>query len=103
MDQQKVLTSEEREFFILVREAATANPFGEQRLELDLLIAEDGRQTSKSHQIEKTLGAIEERTKILGETGRDRLDAFSGKDRDLLESVFLFLSLQNFHHVLTFT
>ncbi|SHI63882.1 Sigma-54 interaction domain-containing protein [Desulfatibacillum alkenivorans DSM 16219] len=90
MPQEKSLTSQEREFFTLVQKAAIANPFGEQRLSLDLQIASGEGDSNGSHQIDKTLRVLEDQLLALGDSGRDDLNAYSGEDKKLLEDVFLF-------------
>ena len=90
MTKEKSLTTQERDFFLLVKEAAIANPFGEQRLSLDLKIASGEDASSGNHQIEKTLRVLEDKLQALADSNRDNLSAFSGKDKELLEEVFLF-------------
>ncbi|MBI9074821.1 MAG: sigma-54-dependent Fis family transcriptional regulator [Desulfatibacillum sp.] len=90
MTKENNLTAQEREFFVLVQEAAFANPFGEQRLSLDSRIASGEEAASGNHQIEKTLRVLENQLQVLSDSNRDNLNAFTGEDRDLLESVFLF-------------
>lgn len=84
------LTSEERDFFSLVDQAVYANPFSEMRKELDLKISGLSPATPESEQIEKAIHEINVKIEILERQGRADINLFSGHDRVLVETSFLF-------------
>ena len=86
----KTLTDEEREFYSLIKEATLTNPFSVRRDELDQTISGRGAAAGSSRQLEKAVDAVKERIRVLDESGRGNINLFSGKDRQLVESLFAF-------------
>ena len=84
------LNSEYREFFFLVRKAALANPFSDERVEIDLKIAGLSRGISEHARIIRLTQEVHNRVSRLEEKGELRLDQFSGEERTLIETAFLF-------------
>jgi len=90
------LTSSEREFFLLISRAAFANPFSEERDELDRKIAGLDRAAAAGDLQERVLGRLRDRLERLRAAGRADLGLFEGEDRSLLETGILFDSFHRF-------
>ncbi|MBU3917533.1 sigma 54-interacting transcriptional regulator [bacterium] len=90
------LTSSEREFFSIVRKAAIANPFSNERINLDTKIAQFPNGTTTEHDIEKTIQIVEKQIELLKKKGLNEINLFSVPDRDLIEVSFLFLFFYHF-------
>lgn len=84
------LDPSERAAFDLLARAAFANPFGRERAELDLQIAESAGPLKRDRRIELLLQKLESWLGKLERTGRIDLDAFAPSDRSTVEAVFLF-------------
>ena len=101
------LSEEDRQFFALVRQAVTANPFSDARAAIDLKISGRVAGASDAERLERTIAEVARRidhmdhTDQAGRKGRGRgafrIDEFEGKDRDLVESAVLF---DTFHRYL---
>ncbi len=92
MSSSEILTTKEREFFSLVKEASlNPNPFSDERIALDLKIAGDDPDRIESHEIEKTVQNVESMIKVLEENKRDNINSYTDSDRDLVVSAILFL------------
>ena len=90
------LTSGEREFFLLISLAAFANPFSEERDELDLKIADLDRTAAATDIRARVLGRLRDRLDRLRAAGRADLGLYESEDRSLLEIGFLFDSFHRF-------
>ena len=84
------LSDEERSFFTLVNRAVFANPFTDERAELDLKIAGASSAPSETERINMALEAISRKLAAFGREGRADINCYSGKDRILAETSFLF-------------
>ena len=87
----KKLTSKQRGFLELVSRAVFANPFSEDRAKADLEIAGPSAAGKSEREgleqaLQQTRGFIE----ALDGDGKGELDAYSGADRQLLETAHLF-------------
>jgi hypothetical protein len=82
------LTTEEREFFAMVAQAAFANPFGEERTELDRRIT--GTSASGDELVERVVAAVAERLHRLDAAGKGNLRVYDGRDAEILSTAFLF-------------
>jgi hypothetical protein len=85
----KKLSQQEREFFRLVSRAALSNPFSDERSELDIMIAECPLMP-----FNRTAGMrffkMKVRIEKLEKEGRADIGLFSGDDRVMMQSAFLF-------------
>jgi DNA-binding NtrC family response regulator len=90
MNRNRILSKEDRDFFRLVRQAIIANPFSEERLRLDITIAAFPSTKADTHNIENTLAAIEDRIVGLEKDQKQLVAAYSGEDRQLMETAVLF-------------
>jgi DNA-binding NtrC family response regulator len=90
MRNPKRLTAEERDFFGMVHSAGTANPFGSERVALDLKIAGLFPEASRSERIEKTIYEVGRRVKKLESEDRAALHHYTGTDREQVKAAFLF-------------
>ena len=84
------LTQEERAFFSLVNRAVFANPFTDERAELDLKIAGVTSASSENERIGLALERISRKIKVFEQEDRADINCYSGKDRSLAEISFLF-------------
>ncbi len=90
MPSKKRLNPEEREFFSLVNQAVLANPFSDERVEVDLKIAGMFPGVSREELLEKTIDEVRKRLSHLEKDGRGRLDSFTEKDRKTMMVSFMF-------------
>jgi transcriptional regulator with AAA-type ATPase domain len=89
MPSQSSLSSADREFFQWVAGAAFANPFSEQRLDLDRKIigAPFKNETERGEYLKRS---VSDRVRKLTSPGRADLRAYAGVDREMMRHVFLF-------------
>ena len=90
MTAKKRLSQKEREFFSLVTQAISANPFSDERVEIDLTLSGLSPGVSRSERITKLAEELNARIKLLEEEGVVHLDHFFPEDRKLAENIFLF-------------
>lgn len=87
---QASLSAADREFFAIVAETAFCNPFSERRPQLDAqIIGHAVAPYSESHLGELTQ-AVSQRVAKLETDGLADVKRFSGAERDLMQTVFLF-------------
>lgn len=84
----RTLTSDEREFFALVSRATFANPFGDERDELDRRIA--GGDPQPEVLLATLLARLTRRLATLDEAGPLDVGDFNGEDRTLIEHAVVF-------------
>ena len=96
MPSKKPLSSEDRKFFSLLKEASLTNPFSQRRDELDLQLVGKEFSTTKSQTVDKIVVKLENRIKRLEDKQGDTLSSFSDADRPLAESAFLFYFFYQF-------
>ncbi len=84
------LTSAERQFFREVSEAAFANPFSSQRLELDVKIA--GASLGEPERVHRLRDAVSPRVARLEQSGRAHLKHYRGAEQQMMRNAFLFES-----------
>ena len=87
---KRPLKSEERDFFTLVRRAAFANPFSDERSEIDLQISGSDTWASQEERIKAVVSEISRQIGILEQEGIADINMYSGDDRNMIEKVFLF-------------
>jgi len=90
MVKQEILNSQESEFFSLVHQAAFLNPFSEERADLDRKISGGSPSLPEDEVIDAVLARLAEQVGELERSGRADLARFSGKDKIVLQSAFLF-------------
>lgn len=90
MNKKLHLTSEEREFFSIVRQAVFANPFSDERKGIDLKIAGLFPDISRAVLFDKTIEEIRERIRQLEAGGRGDYTQFTGQDRDMVRIAIIF-------------
>jgi len=98
MSQKKCLNNDDREFFYLVRDATFANPFSDERIELDLKISGVPPDVSDKERVENVTKKVNIRINNLEKEGLTNFNQFSGEDCTLMETVFLF---DFFHQFIT--
>lgn len=84
------LTGSEQDFFAIVGQAAFINPFSDERTELDAKIVGQYPGASKSTRLQKAVKEVSRRLDQLQAEGRSNLNAYQGKDRQLLQKAYLF-------------
>jgi len=87
---KKELSTQEREFFSLVKEATFVNPFIDRRKELDLQIIGTSESMPEQIRVRKLTQEVQNRISQLEQSGVKCITQFSGADRSLMEVVFLF-------------
>ena len=90
MDKRAKLTSSEREFFALVYQAGLANPFGRQRVDIELKIAGLFPDVSRSERTAKTITEVTQRIAGLEAEGRADVRLYAGEEWNLVRAAFLF-------------
>ncbi len=98
MQKQNSLTSEERKFLSIVREASLTNPFSQKRIDMDMQISGFFPGVSRSQRIDKTVNEVNRRIHDLEKKDRADINLFSGEDRLLIEAAFLFEFFYRFRH-----
>lgn len=84
------LNQEEREFFSLVNRAVFANPFSDERVALDLEIARLSPNVSQWDRVAKTIEEVASRIKRIEREAKIDIHRFTGQDRTIMESSFIF-------------
>src|SRR5437773_11710650 len=79
---------QDREFLQWVSNAAFANPFSEERYELDLKIA--GQFRNEVERAEFLARAVSDKVQKLERQGQATLRCYGGGERELMRNVFLF-------------
>lgn len=90
------LRSDDRVFFELVSAAVLSNPFGEQRLAIDLQLAEVAGTTERRTVLERVLDRVDARLVALSEGGSLRLGTRPDDERSLLEQALSFSCFHRF-------
>lgn len=86
----KILSSETKAFFSLVSRAAFANPFSEQRAEIDREISGGPAGASWRDIVPAAVREVVGHIEKLDADGRVKIQDFRQTDRELIEDVFLF-------------
>jgi len=87
---KKILSSENRQFFRLLADAATTNPFSDDYMNLQLKIADCDATAKMSERLERTVARVAERVQNLEEEDCADINRFGSEDRELLQRAFLF-------------
>lgn len=90
------LRSDDRAFFELVSAAVLSNPFGEQRLAIDLQLAEAAGTTERRTVLARVLDRVDARLDALSHGGSLRLSARPEDERSLLEQALSFSCFHRF-------
>ncbi len=96
---KKRLSGKLREFFRLVNQAALANPFSDERVDIDLKITGLPPQVTTQERIQRITTKVRKQIERLENEWAAplRLNLFSGEDREIIRSALLF---DFFHHFL---
>src|SRR2546422_7481697 len=90
MAPQACIAPADREFFELVAQTAFCNPFSEQRAELDSKIVGRPVEPFSEAHLDELTQAISTRVRKLEAQGLADVRRYSSRDRDLMQTVFLF-------------
>ena len=90
MEQQRKLEPHIRDFFALVYDAILANPFDGARADVDLKLSGLSPTTSRKKRLEKAIHEIRKRIDLIQAGGPSDIDAFEGKERELVQAAYLF-------------
>lgn len=86
----KKLNAVQRDFFTKVLHAAFSNPFSEDRLKLDLQISAADSSLDRPEITDRAIGEVNQQLLGLDKGGDAKLSCFSGKDAELMHTVYLF-------------
>ena len=84
------LETHEREFFRLVEQAALANPFTEERIQINRQLSGLSENFSELELNEKGVHTVRERVKHLEDAGRDNFNQYAAEDQRLLKNAIMF-------------
>jgi DNA-binding NtrC family response regulator len=90
MTRKTSLTPRDRDFFRLVSLAAFSNPFSDERIELDIKIAECPSDISIDERLEYVSWKVKERVGKLKEKGKADIRLYSDDERLIMQSAFMF-------------
>ncbi|RLC11784.1 MAG: sigma-54-dependent Fis family transcriptional regulator, partial [Deltaproteobacteria bacterium] len=90
MVKQQNLEPHIRDFFELVYDAILANPFDDARANIDLKLSGLSPTTSRKNRLEKAIHETRKRIDIIEVDGPSDINAFGGKDRQLVQAAYLF-------------
>src|SRR5689334_18639634 len=93
--QNAKMTASDQEFWRMISQATFANPFSDQRHDLDLKIA--GHFEGERQRAERLKKAICDRVTILESEGRASLRHYSGAEREMMRDGFLFEVFHRFY------
>jgi len=84
------LSTDDREFFTLVSKALFANPFSEERVEIDRKIAGQTENVNWRQVVPAAVAEVAKRIERLDEKGTAKIGDFKGDEQGLIQHVFLF-------------
>ena len=87
---KKSLSKENRQFFRLLADAATTNPFSDDYLNIQLKIADCDVSVKMAERLERTIARVSEKVRNLENEGCADITRFGSEDRELLQRAFLF-------------
>jgi DNA-binding NtrC family response regulator len=88
----------DREFFEVIGQTAFCNPFSEQRSQLDAKTVGHPVEIFSETHLEELRQIVSARVQKLEALGRADVRRYSARDRDLVQTVFLFELFHCFHH-----
>ncbi|MEJ2108492.1 MAG: sigma 54-interacting transcriptional regulator [Acidobacteriota bacterium] len=96
MKKRNALSNENREFFRLLSEAATTNPFSDTYNRLQLKIAGCDEPEAQTKLIRRIVARVAEKVRKLETDGRADFNQFGSEDRELLRRAYLFDTYHQF-------
>ncbi len=90
MKNKNTLSDENREFFRLLVEAATTNPFSDTYMELQLKIADCDRSLAPEQLLERIVTRVGNKVRQLEIDNHANFNRFGSEDMELLQRAFLF-------------
>jgi len=90
MQQKAQLSAQERDFFRMVNQAVFANPFSDERVRIDAMIAQSGPAADSSEIVELSQKAISRSVEKLTRQKKADIGRYRGQDRILVRNVFLY-------------
>lgn len=90
MARKATLTPQDKEFFKLVSLAAFSNPLSDERIELDIKIAECPSDIPIHKRLERVTQKVKDRVGKLEEKGKADIRLFKGEERVIMQSAFMF-------------
>ncbi|MGA1825924.1 MAG: sigma-54-dependent Fis family transcriptional regulator, partial [bacterium] len=90
MGKKLYLSASERDFFSLVNRAIIANPFSDERIQLDLEIARMPESYPIEERTAKIIEAVSAHTQKMGKEGTVKFTHYAGEDYILVKNTFLF-------------
>lgn len=105
MPEKIKLSNEDRRFISLIKEAAVANPFSDDRKILDIEITTSSPETNREQLTKKLIEAVTKKVEDLEKKGITNIYQVHEQDRDLVELLILFKIFyefrKNFDHLIT--
>ena len=89
MTKEIVLSPEERNFFLILKETAFINPFSQRRQELNRKIA-GIKNLSGEQLLRKMISTVTDRMKQIKTEERDDFRLYTGEDREMMRIALLF-------------
>ena len=91
------LTGPDKDFLHRVSRSIFANPFSDERVNADLLIADVPRSASYEERMERVIQVVSGKIDKLIAGGKGDVRKFTGKDREIVENAFLFHIYHKFY------
>lgn len=85
-----MIKAADKDFFEKIALAGSINPFTDEHTEVELELAGVSAGASRADRIQKIFHELEKRISQLEEQDKARVDAYEGRERDLMRKVFLF-------------
>ncbi len=93
---KKALSSENRQFFHLLSEAATTNPFSDTYKKFQLRIADCEESVALEERLERIVARVAQKVRKLEEEDHADISYYRSEDRELLRRAFLFDAYHQF-------
>ena len=93
---KKALSSENRQFFHLLSEAATTNPFSDTYKKFQLRIADCEESVALEERLERIVARVAQKVRKLEEEDHADINYYRSEDRELLRRAFLFDAYHQF-------
>lgn len=90
MTSSQRLSIQDRKFFERVNQAVFANPFSDERIQIELAISDLANGTPKTERILKTTQRVSQKIREFERSGKQKIQDFTPEDRNLIKYAFLF-------------
>jgi hypothetical protein len=90
------LSTDEREFFTRVNRAVLANPFSDERMEIDRKISGLFPENSREEVIDEAIREVERRMDLLDKNGKGDIRSYDRDDREIIRTACLFVMFHRY-------